>query len=177
MALLDEASLREFLATTYPRLVAGIALITGSRGAAEDAVQEALARAWERSERGEQIESLPAWVTRVAMNLSRSRLRRMRVEAKHREEIVSSTRDAFATSDHRMDVERALAALPRRQREATVLRYYLGMDLAEIAGALHVNQGTVKTTLFRARKTLATALGEPEAEAQTDEEDGHARLR
>ena len=62
--LLDEGTIREFLVATYPRLVAAVALISGSRAAAEDAVQEALARAWERSERGEQIESLPAWVTR-----------------------------------------------------------------------------------------------------------------
>lgn len=70
--LLDEGTIREFLRTTYPRLVAAVGLISGSRPAAEDAVQEALARAWERSERGEHIESLQAWVTTVAMNLARS---------------------------------------------------------------------------------------------------------
>ena len=74
--MLSEADIREFLDTAYPRLVTAVALVSGSRAAAEDAVQEALARAWERSERGEAIESLPAWVTRVAMNLSKSRLRR-----------------------------------------------------------------------------------------------------
>ena len=78
--MLSEADIREFLDTAYPRLVTAVALVSGSRAAAEDAVQEALARAWERSERGERIESLPAWVTRVAMNLSKSRLRRLRAE-------------------------------------------------------------------------------------------------
>lgn len=165
-ARLDESTIREFLATTYPRLVAGVALITGSRAAAEDAVQEALARAWERSERGEQIESLPAWVTRVAMNLSKSRLRRMRVEAKHRVEIAAhDATDGGAASDSRIDIEQALADLPHRQREVTVLRYYLGLNVAEIAQTLELNAGTVKTSLFRARKALATALGEPVEEA------------
>ena len=164
--LLDEPTIREFLATTYPRLVAGVALITGSRAAAEDAVQEALARAWERSERGEQIESLPAWVTRVAINLSKSRLRRMRVEARHREAVVPPPADASsASSDSKIDIGRALVDLPRRQREVTVLRYYLGLNVAEIAGALDLNEGTVKTSLFRARKALAAALGEPLEEA------------
>ena len=164
--LLDEPTIRDFLATTYPRLVAGVALITGSRAAAEDAVQEALARAWERSERGEQIESLPAWVTRVAMNLSKSKLRRMRVEAKHRETVAVAERvDEAAGSVSRIDIRRALAELPRRQRETTVLRYYLGLNVAEIAQALELNQGTVKTTLFRARQALAVALGEPVEEA------------
>jgi len=153
--------------TTYPRLVAGVALITGSRAAAEDAVQEALARAWERSERGEQIESLPAWVTRVAMNLSKSKLRRMRVEARHREAVGPSPvgESEAASSDSRIDIGRALVGLPRRQREVTVLRYYLGMNVAEIAGALELNEGTVKTSLFRARRALAAALGESVEEA------------
>jgi RNA polymerase sigma-70 factor, ECF subfamily len=145
--------------------VAGVALITGSRGAAEDAVQEALARAWERSERGEHIENLAAWVTRVAVNLSKSRLRRMRVEAKHRVDVAPTpVGDGGSSSDARIDIRRALAALPRRQRETTVLRYYLGLNVAEIAATLELNEGTVKTSLFRARQALAKALGEPAEE-------------
>jgi len=170
--LLDEVTIREFLATTYPRLVAGVALITGTRATAEDAVQEALARAWERSERGEQIESLPAWVTRVAMNLSKSKLRRMRVEAKHRDVVIStSVADSDTESDSRIDIRRALADLPHRQREVTVLRYYLGLNVLEIAQTLELNEGTVKTSLFRARKALAAALGEP-----AEEENDHVAL-
>jgi RNA polymerase sigma-70 factor, ECF subfamily len=164
-ASLDDSTIREFLVATYPRLVAGVALITGSKAAAEDAVQEALARAWERSERGERIESLPAWVTRVAVNLSKSRLRRMRVEARHRADIVRVVGDGGAASDSRVDIGRALADLPRRQREVTVLRYYLGWNVTEIARTLDLNEGTVKTSLFRARKALAAALGEPIEEA------------
>jgi RNA polymerase sigma-70 factor, ECF subfamily len=153
--------------------VAAVALITGSRAAAEDAVQEALARAWERSERGEQIESLPAWVTRVAMNLSKSKLRRMRVEAKHRDALAStSVADGGGiAADSRIDIRRALADLPHRQREATVLRYYLGLNVSEIARTLELNEGTVKTSLFRARKALADALGEP-----AEEENDHVAL-
>ena len=170
--LLDEVTIREFLATTYPRLVAGVTLITGSRAAAEDAVQEALARAWERSERGEQIESLPAWVTRVAMNLSKSKLRRMRVEAKHRDDVASMpVADDGGGTESRIDIRRALADLPRRQRETTVLRYYLGLNVAEIALTLELNEGTVKTSLFRARKALAAALGE-----SAEEENNHVAL-
>jgi RNA polymerase sigma-70 factor (ECF subfamily) len=160
---LDEATIREFLAGDYPRLVAGVAMVTGSLPAAEDAVQEALARAWERSERGERIESLPAWVMRVAMNLSRSRFRRMRAEARARERIAAAVRPATDVAAD-VDVRRALAGLPRRQREATVLRYYLGMDVAEIAATLGVAEGTVKVSLHRARQALAKVLGERELE-------------
>ena len=165
---LDEDTIREFLAADYPRLIAAIALVSGSRSAAEDAVQEALARAWERSERGERIESLRAWVLTVAMNLVRSAFRRMMAERRARERLgpVAShsawTGGAGApgATEERVDILRALSALPRRQREATVLRYYLDMDVSEIAAVLRIHEGTAKTTLFRARHALAEALGE-----------------
>ena len=64
----DEVAIREFLHTSYPRLVAAVALTSGSRPAAEDAVQEALLRAWQRSEKGDEIDSLEGWVTTVALN-------------------------------------------------------------------------------------------------------------
>jgi hypothetical protein len=61
-----------------------MALMCGSYAAAEDAVQEALARAWERSERGQYIGSIPGWVTTVARNLLRDRFRRAMAEARAR---------------------------------------------------------------------------------------------
>lgn len=117
-------------------------------------------RAWERPAGAEPIDSLPAWVTRVSLNLAKSRLRRVRAEARARQRLGAAPPDTGPTA--RTDVERALATLSRRQREVTVLRYYLGMDVAEIAGALGVSEGTVKTQLFRARHALAALLGEPE---------------
>lgn len=109
----------------------GVAMVAGSRPAAEDAVQEALARAWERSERGEEIDSLTAWVTVVSLNLARSRLRRVVAERRARERMGSRAGTAAPgplDAGERIDVLRALASLPRRQREATVLRYYLGLN-------------------------------------------------
>src|SRR5213594_2754877 len=94
---LDELTIRAFLATEYPRLVAGVALACGSRAAAEDAVQEAVARAWERSERGEQIESLRAWVMKVSINLVRSGFRRMLAERRARERM-AARRAEFGSS-------------------------------------------------------------------------------
>ena len=159
----DEIALREFLLTAYPRLVAAVALVCGSRPAAEDAVQEALLRAWKRSEKGEEIESLNAWVTTVAMNLARSGLRRLRAERRARAKLHGSGVAEPLSSD-RLDVERALATLPRRQREAIVLRYYLQMDTREVATTLGINEGTVKSTLSRARAALADRLGVQEPE-------------
>jgi RNA polymerase sigma-70 factor, ECF subfamily len=162
---LDDETIREFLETSYPRLVAAVALVAGSRDAAEDAVQEALARAWERAGT-EQIRSLPAWVTRVSLNLSRSRWRRLRAEARATDRLGAASEHLQA--DPRPDVEQALTRLSRRQREVTVLRYYLAMDVSEIAGVLGITEGTVKTQLFRARRALAELLSDDEQEEVDD---------
>ena len=145
--------------------MAAVSLACGSRAAAEDAVQEALARAWERSERGEHIEALRAWVMKVAINLVRSGFRRMLAERRARERMANravefgSSLPTVGGAEDAVDIGRALAALPRRQREATVLRYYLDLSVLEVAEALGIAEGTAKTTLFRARQTLAGALG------------------
>ena len=163
----DEVALREFLHTSYPRLVAAVALVCGSRPAAEDAVQEALLRAWERSEKGEEIHSLEGWVTTVALNLARSGLRRIRSERRARARLDTSGVGEPPTAD-RIDVERALAGLSRRQREVAVLRYYLQLDTREVASALQINEGTVKSTLFRARAAIAEALSIDDSEEAND---------
>ena len=162
----DGVALREFLHTSYPRLVAAIALVCGSRPAAEDAVHEALLRAWERSEKGEEIESLNAWVTTVSLNLARSGLRRLRSERRARGHLTAS-----GTSEpgaDRVDVVRALSTLPRRQRETVVLRYYLQFDTREVATTLGINEGTVKSSLSRAREALRRDLGIEETEEAND---------
>ena len=165
----DEIAIREFLHTSYPRLVAAVALVSGSRPAAEDAVQEALLRAWERSEHGASIESLDAWVTTVAFNLARSGMRRLMAEGRARSRMRTMAAMTDPLEGERVDIERALAALPRRQREAVVARYYLGMDTREVAKVLKMSEGTVKSTLSRARRTLGATLGDPEEqEASSD---------
>jgi len=166
----DPVSLHEFARSTYPRLVAAVALITGSRASAEDAVQEALARAWERSARGETIESLPAWTTTVSVNLARSSLRRVLAERRAGTRL-PDTAPARADDEELVDLRRALAGLPRRQREAIVLRYYLDLDVADVARAMGAPEGTAKSLLSRGRAALADALriDDPEEVPQHDE--------
>jgi RNA polymerase sigma-70 factor (ECF subfamily) len=170
---LDEVRIREFLAADYPRLVAAVRLVAGGTAPAEDAVAEALARAWERSERGETIVNLPAWVLRAALNLATSRWRRLRSERRAGERVAHASDEGPPGSDDRLDIERALTDLSPRECQVTVLRYYLGFDVAETAVILRVSEGTVKTLLFRARRRLAAALGEHVLE----EGDDRAELR
>ncbi|MGZ8582242.1 MAG: RNA polymerase sigma factor [Actinomycetota bacterium] len=159
MPLLDDTTIRELLRADYARLVNAVALVSGSFAAAEDAVQEAIVRAWTSRE---PIGSPASWVAVVAMNLSRSTWRRTLAErrARERERLgVAPTEDARAV-DERVDVARALGALPRRQREVAVLRYFLQLSTQETATALGVSTGTVKNSLAKARASLAVALRE-----------------
>ncbi len=140
-----------------------MALVCGSFPAAEDAVQEALGRAWELGQRGRHIESLTAWVTVAARNLLRDRFRRLRVERRTRLSRPAEGPGPEAV-ERRADLARALAELPRRQREVAVFRYYLDMEVAEVAAALGIPEGTAKSALHRARRSLAAALGEDDEE-------------
>ena len=167
---MDETEIRLFLGEGYPRLVGAVALVTGDLATAEDAVQEAVVRAWERSDRGEQIVALDRWVAAVAMNLSRSGLRRLRVERLARPRLVGAA-TIDESSDDAVDVHRALAALPRRQREVAVLRYYLDLSTHEIAATMGTSEGTVKSQLSKARAHLADALTPRDG---VDEEPSHA---
>ena len=73
-------------------------------------------------------------------------------------------------SEEHVDVARALEALPRRQREVAVLRYLLEMSTAEVAATLGISEGTVKSSLARARAHLAEALAVHDTEVTNDVE-------
>jgi RNA polymerase sigma factor (sigma-70 family) len=154
----------------YPRLVNAVALASGSYPAAEDAVQEALVRAWMRSERGERVESLPAWVAAVALNQTRSGWRRATAERRARRRLGHPPDVAAPPGEASLEVARALAELPRRQREVAVLRYLLEMSTSEVASALGIGEGTVKSSLARARAHLAEALAVHDTEVTNDVE-------
>jgi RNA polymerase sigma-70 factor (ECF subfamily) len=167
---MDEHEIRSFLLEDYPRLVAAVALVAGDVASAEDAVQEAIVRAWERSERGEAIASLGHWVAAVAMNLSRSRLRHLRVERLARPRLVRSA-SVPAASEDALDVRRALAALPPRQREVAVLHYVLDLTVRDIAASMRTSEGTVKSQLSKARDHLARTLAFRDDPTEADHAD------
>jgi RNA polymerase sigma-70 factor (ECF subfamily) len=142
----------------YGRVVAAVTLVCGSRASAEDAVQEALRRAWERGQAGELIEAPTAWVAVVAMNLAKSGLRRKAAERRALDRLV--VRPAPGLSEDTLEVMAAVRKLPKREREAIVLHYWLDMSVEEIGTRLDVTAGAVKNSLFRARRSLNKALTE-----------------
>jgi RNA polymerase sigma-70 factor (ECF subfamily) len=159
----EEDQLVRFVDVGYGPLVAALALVCGDRAAAEDAVQEALARALIAMRKGTAIDSLPAWVRVVALNLLRNRWRSLARERRARFRMGSHSRSATAVDlEDGIDLEAALAKLSRRQREAVALHYRLDLSVKETAHAMKVSEGTVKTLLSRARSALAVALDHQE---------------
>lgn len=105
----------------------------------------------------EPIGSVAAWVTVVASNGARSGLRR-RGAGERAVDRIGGAMDPESASGPDVDLQRALAGLPRQQRQAATLYYFLGEPVAEVALALGVSEGTVKTHLSRARAALAASL-------------------
>jgi RNA polymerase sigma factor (sigma-70 family) len=103
-----------------------------------------------------------AYVRRCVCNLTHNRHRHLRVvrlRTPSARPEASSEQAAILREDQR-EVLAALAQLPPRRREAIVLRYWLDLSEREIAAALGVSQGTVKSNVSRGLAALALALGE-----------------
>jgi RNA polymerase sigma-70 factor (sigma-E family) len=147
----------------YHRLVLQLYAFTTDLTEAQDAVQEAFARAIARPHGFAGIDNPEAWVRTVALNVVRRRWRRRRVLdlilLRERPLHERGEPDAGPNTDLRTDLTEALDAIPRNYREVIVLHYYADLSVDEIAAALSVPAGTVKSRLSRGRAALATRLG------------------
>ncbi|MEZ5138615.1 MAG: sigma-70 family RNA polymerase sigma factor [Acidimicrobiales bacterium] len=140
-----------------PTMLPALAAWCGDRGVADDALDEAFARAYERWERVRASPSPAGWVWRTAINLVRRHHRRRTVEQR----LLRRTFPAPAaadTSDDDLDLRAALLQLTERQRTAVVLHHLVGWPHAEVAMAMGIATGTVAATLHHARARLAAEL-------------------
>jgi RNA polymerase sigma-70 factor, ECF subfamily len=140
--------------------------LTGDRAAAEDVVQETLLRAWKHADdlRNDTKGSVRGWLLTVARNIvtDRARARAARpqevgepidvpaVERDHAEQVVNS-----------MTVLGAMDKLSAEHREVLVEMYYRGRTVAEVAQALRIPPGTVKSRSYHALRTLRAVLSGP----------------
>lgn len=148
----------DFQAWVTPHLVAMSRLATRLTGAADadDIVQESLVRAWrKRSTYDEKRGSAQSWLLAIVAD----RARRHRTRSKPVHELVDAAADGRDLS-RSVDVERAIAALPKRQRLAVELHYLLDLDVRECAAVMKCSEGTVKSTLHDARNRLRGVLEE-----------------
>jgi RNA polymerase sigma-70 factor (ECF subfamily) len=155
------ASFEEFYAATVDRLLGHLFLVTGDLHAAEEIVQEAFTRASMRWPRLRSYDVPEAWVRRVAMNLAADRARSLRRQTRALMRL-GPPPAVPSVSVETLALVEALRTLPVRQRQAVVLHDLADLPVAEIAQALAVPSGTVKSLLARGRRALAAKLGEPE---------------
>jgi RNA polymerase sigma-70 factor (ECF subfamily) len=153
----DEPALRAFLEGPYRRVLRTVCLAADSDAAAEDAVHEAIARACER---WSEIEHLDRWVLVVALNLIRSRWRKVLRRAPKAVGSATSGGEDFATVEWLL----VMRSLPRRQREVAVLHYVEDLPIALIAEIVGSSEGAVKNALYQARRALAAALTDDSTE-------------
>jgi len=140
----------------------------GSREEAEDAVQTTFMNAFRALGRGVVPEAESAWLFKIAENVClsrrRSSWRRGRIESPSDfaviEEIVPGP---SRQRDELIGIEDALASMPEQQRRAILLREWQGLSYREIAAELEVSQSAVETLIFRARRSLAQGLEQPDA--------------
>lgn len=163
----DESFVHEVYAGSYDRLVGQLFCVCGDQAMAEDAVQEAFVRALAHLHAFRRTENPEAWLCRVAINVQRSRWRRLKTFAGLRRKVPTQVVEPELSPDH-VALVTALQQLPAGQREAIVLHHVADMPVADIAATLGVAVGTVKARLSRGRTAMASLLSE-------DEETRHAR--
>ena len=149
--VIDDRDFREFVRERSRALLRAAYLLTGNRADAEDLVQSVLAKTYLAWDRIEDRAALDGYVRRAMVNTHISWWRRRRVEEFPTDEVPDqAVADHSVGSDIQDSLQRAIARLPQRMRDAVMLRYYEDMTEAEVAEVLGVSLGTVKSTVSRA---------------------------
>lgn len=144
----------DFYASSRDQLYRGVALVVKDPGRVLDAVDEALARAWERWDSVGEFERPEAWVYRVAVNWAISAHRKTRRE-QHPADAVDV---AHVDSVPDIELTAAIDRLPLKHRAVIVARFFLDLSVQQAATALGVSEGTVKSRTSRALSRLETEL-------------------
>ncbi|MDZ5441958.1 SigE family RNA polymerase sigma factor [Micromonospora sp. 4G57] len=157
----------EFYRGSRQRLLGFVYVLTGNLAEAQDAVQEAYIRAWQRWSTVRDYDDPEAWLRVVASRIAVSRWRSLRSRARaYLRHGVEETSPAPSTDT--LAVVEALRRLPEEQRTAIALYYLLGMPVAEVARETSAPVGTVKARLSRGRTALAGLLAVVDLEEAAD---------
>ena len=164
----DEGAFGVLVGRHRPMLVALCWRVLGDRGLAEDAAQEAVLQAMVGLDRLERPERFGAWLGGIGLNVCR-RWRRDRVREEWSlaaltggragpDPVPDSPADLAERAEAAWRVRRAVGRLPAGQRAAVVLFYLVGMAQQEVASALGIGVGAVKTRLHKGRAALREEL-------------------
>lgn len=149
-----------------PRVLGYAGRMLSDPAEAEDVAQEAMLRLWKVAPEWRQGEAkVSTWIYRVVANLCTDRLRARRRRRAEALEDVAEPADGAASvvagmiaADRMAALDRALAALPERQREAVVLRHIEGFSNPEIAEILQIGVEAVESLTARGKRALAAIL-------------------
>jgi RNA polymerase sigma-70 factor, ECF subfamily len=158
----EAGNFERFFEAQHARLYGTLCLVTADPREAEDVMQEAFLRLWERWDRVRAHPDPAGYLYRTAFNLHRSQLRRA-VRAARRRFADQEPPDQLARVDDRQTLLAGLRRLPRRQRTAVVLLDLMGMTSEEASRLLGVRPVTARVLASQARGRLR------EAEGDTDE--------
>ena len=156
----------EFVAARSAALFRTAVLIVGDRHTAEDLVQGALERAFRHWDRVEAMDAPEAYVRRILANLATDHVRRRGRDSLELLDHDGAAPEPYGHVDEHDAVIRALRQLPPRMRTVLVLRYFDDMTEAQIAEALGISTGTVKSQAARGLAKLR--------ETMTHQEEGQA---
>jgi RNA polymerase sigma-70 factor (ECF subfamily) len=163
---MTEEAFRVFYEQTARPIWLYLARTTGDDRLADDLLQETYYRFLRTRAEFESDDHRRHYLFRIATNLVRDQWRRTRTDAVDLSDISSvplSSEDANVGDRalRRMEVTRALGQIKPRERTLLWLAYAQGFSHEEIASQLGLRTGSLKALLFRARKSLVTALGAP----------------
>lgn len=157
-----ETALAQLFDAQHAQLVR-LAALLGAGPDTEDVVADAFCALHRRWDRLRSADAALPYVRSCVVNLTRMRLRHLQVVRRAPdpvEELGSSAEAEVLAREDQRAVVRALAALPERQREAIVLRYWLDLKEADVAAAMGISAGAVKTHTSRAMAALTRQLTE-----------------
>lgn len=151
------ADFGQFYSENIASLARALTATLGDAGIAQEAAQEAMARACERWQKISEYDNPTGWCYRVGMNWATSRWRKRRREVMDFSDVLPAT-----TSDVPPSLDdglvKALLKLPMDQREVIVLRLVQDWSIAETAAALNIAEGTVQSRYSRALTRLRRDL-------------------
>jgi RNA polymerase sigma-70 factor (ECF subfamily) len=165
----DPGAARALTLRLTPRVLGFAARMLADRTEAEDVTQEAMLRLWHMAPDWRQGEAKVAtWLYRVASNLCLDRLRKSRPrgldEVAEPEDSTPGVVARLIEADRMLALDKALAALPDRQRQAVVLRHIEGLSNPEIAAVMDIGVEAVESLVARGKKGLAALLSGRRAE-------------
>jgi len=151
----------DFFGSRHELLHRRLCLVTGNVTEAEEIMQDAFLKLWERWDRVRTLEDPEGYLYRTAMNLFRKRYRRAAIALRRMASVQGPAADEFGSIDRTTVVSAALATLTPRQRAALVMPTMLGYSSEEAGRALHIRPSTVRAMATQARAHLREHMEDP----------------